>query len=163
MAGVCLSAILNAKNSTMTRTGMTPEQSVFGRSKRFTELSNTDDDQVLMNVLGNHGMAWKTSQIRTAAKVMLLRNDAMDKVRRAMLRQASTVIGEVMPGSRVYFWSPNPMRGRKRQDAKRWRGPATAGGKKNFVPYVALPTRFQTQHSANTDLAIALRTRLLSR
>ena len=103
----------------MTRNGMTPEQAVFGRSLRFTELSNTDDDQVLMSVLGNHGLAWKASQIRTAAKVMLLSNDALDKVRRAMLRQALTVIGDVTPGSRVYFWSPNPMRGRKRQDAER--------------------------------------------
>ena len=72
MDGVCLSAILNAKNSTMTRNGMTLEQSVFRRSLRFTELSNTDDDQVLMSVLDNHGLAWKASQIRTAAKVILL-------------------------------------------------------------------------------------------
>ena len=103
MAGVCLSTILNAKNSTMTRNGMTPEQAVFGRSLRFTELSNIYDDQVLMSVLGNHGLAWKASQIRTAAKVMLLSNDALDKVRRAMLRQAPIVIGDVTPDSRVYF------------------------------------------------------------
>ncbi len=40
---------------------------------------------------------------RMAANRMLPRNDVMDKVRRAMLRQAPTVIGEVMPGSRVHF------------------------------------------------------------
>ena len=61
-------------------------------------------------------MVWigKRARFEQAAKVMLLSNDAMDKVRRAMLRHAPTVIGDVMPGSRVYFWSPNPMRGRKR-------------------------------------------------
>ena len=125
MAAIALASICNAKNTTMTRNGMTPEQAVFGRSLRFTQLCNNDDDQVLMSVLGSHGMAWKASQIRTAAKIMLLSNDAMDKVRRAMLRQAPAVIGEVMPGSRVYFWSPHRMKSRGRQDAKKWRGPAT--------------------------------------
>ena len=32
MATVCLASIINAKKSTMTRNGMTPEQAVFGRS-----------------------------------------------------------------------------------------------------------------------------------
>ena len=76
MSLVALSAIINCINSAMTRNGPTPEQAVFGRSLKFTELSETDDDQV-MNVLGSHGMAWKASQIRTAAKIQLLSWNSM--------------------------------------------------------------------------------------
>ena len=54
-----------------------------------------------------------------------IERDAMDKARRSMLRAAPTVIDEVLPGSRVYFWSPAPLRGRRRQDPERWRGPAS--------------------------------------
>ena len=70
----------------MTRNGVTQEQAVFGRTLNFTELANRDDDEVLMSVLGSHGVARKASQIRTAAKMMLLERDATEKVRRAMLR-----------------------------------------------------------------------------
>eukprot|EP00959_Pyramimonas_sp_CCMP1952_P089044 1863138-Pyramimonas_sp.AAC.1 len=55
---------------------------------------------------------------------MLLERDAADKVRRALLRQAPTVVGDLCPGSRVYFWAPNPFKGRRRQDLERRRGPA---------------------------------------
>ena len=162
MATIALSAIINAKNSTMSRNGMTPEQAVFGRSLKFTELSNTDDDEVMMSVLGSHGLAWKASQIRTAAKVMLLRNDALDKVRRAMLRQAPTVIGEVLPGSRVYFWSANPMKGRRRQDAERWRGPATVIARESQGRYylswrgtVLLVAKEQMRYATTLETAAA--------
>ena len=107
-------------------------------------------------------LAWKASQIRTAAKVMLLRNDAMDKVRRAMLRQAPTVIGDVTPGSRIYCWSPNPMRGRKRQDAERWRGPATVVARESQGRYflawramILLVAKEQMRHATTMEAAAA--------
>ena len=109
----------------------TPEQAVFGRSLKFTEVTNRDDDEVMMGVLGRHGFAWKASQVRTAAKMALLERDVTVKVRRAMLRQAPTVIGDVCPGTRVYFWSAHPMKGRKCQDSERWRGPATVVAKES--------------------------------
>ena len=87
----------------MTRNGLTAEQAVFGRSLRFTELSTVDDgDDVLVSVLGASGPAWRASQIRTAAKLHLLQGDASDKVRRAMLRKAPVVMGELCPGSVSY-------------------------------------------------------------
>ncbi len=125
LAATALAAIIQAKNATMTRNGTTPEQAVFGRASRWTENANNDDDAILLSVLGSHGIAWKMTQTRTAAKLALIERDAMDKVRRSMLRAAPTVMEEVAPGTRIHFWCPDPLRGRRRQDPERWRGPAT--------------------------------------
>ena len=115
---LALAACCQAKKSVMTRNGLTAEQAVFGRSLRFTELSNVDDgDDVLVSVLGAHGPAWRASQIRTAAKLHLLQGDACGKIRRAMLRKAPVVQGELSPSSRIYFWFPAVNRGRRREDA----------------------------------------------
>eukprot|EP00959_Pyramimonas_sp_CCMP1952_P311783 6524833-Pyramimonas_sp.AAC.1 len=69
---------------------MTPEQAVFGRILNFTEVTYRDDDEVRMSVLGAKAIVWRSPQVRTAAKMMLLERDATDKVRRALLRQAPT-------------------------------------------------------------------------
>jgi len=120
----------------MTRNGLTAEQAVFGRSLRFTELSNVDDgDDVLVSVLGAHGPAWEASQIRTAAKLHLLRGDVCDKIRRAMLKKAPLVLGELSPGSRIYFWVPAINKGRLRQDAERLKGPATVVARQGLSRY----------------------------
>ena len=120
----------------MTRHGLTAEQAVFGRSLRFTEMGTVDDgDEVLVSVLGSYGPAWRAAQIRTAAKMYLVQGDASDKVRRAMLRKAPVVLGELCPGSRVYFWAPSINRGRLRQDPERWKGPATVIAKQSASRY----------------------------
>ena len=49
----------------------------------------------------------------------------MEKVKRAMMHQAPPVVATLMPGTQVYFWSKNPLKGRHRHDPGRWRGPAT--------------------------------------
>ena len=106
IAGICLQATSNAKNSTMThwsRISWTEEQS--GICRRYTK-------KLSMSVLGNDGKAWKASHIRAATKAKLLRNDALDIVRRVMFKQAPT----------VSWWSPNLTQGRKQE---RWRGPAS--------------------------------------
>ena len=55
-----LALCCQAKNSLMTRNGLTAEQAVFGRSLRFMELSTVDHgDDVLVCVLGAHGAAWR--------------------------------------------------------------------------------------------------------
>ena len=45
---IALASVVQAKSATMTRNGTTPEQAAFGRSLRFTEATNNDDDEVLM-------------------------------------------------------------------------------------------------------------------
>ena len=65
----------------------------------------------------------------------LLERDVTDKVRRALLRKAPTVTAELVPGTRVYFWSAHPTKGRQRQDAERWRGPATVIAKEAHTRY----------------------------
>ena len=120
-----------AKNATLTRHGLTPEQGVFGRSLRWTDLCNADDEECPLAALGADGEAWKSSQIRAAAKMHLLSRDMSDKVRRAMMRRAPRVLGELIPGTRVYFWSPHPLKGRQRRDPHRWRGPATVIAKQS--------------------------------
>ena len=137
---------------------MTPEQAVFGRSLNCTEVTNRDDDETFMGVLGRHGVAWKASQIRTAAKIALLERDVSEKVRRAMLRQAPLVVGELCAGSRVYFWSPNPFKGRRRNDPERWRGPATVISRESSGRYylswrgtVVLIAREQLRHASTVE------------
>ena len=56
-ADMVIACICQAKNSLMTRNGMTPEQAVFGRSLRFTEQAIRDDDEIMMQVLGAEGPA----------------------------------------------------------------------------------------------------------
>ena len=85
----------------MTRSGLTPEQAVFGRPLKWTESADKDDEQVMRAALGADGEAWKAAQTRSAAKIALIERDASDKVRRALMRQAPTVVGELCAGTRV--------------------------------------------------------------
>ena len=124
-AKLALALCVQAKNATMTRNGLSPGQAVFGRSLRWFESSNRDDGDVLLAALGSEGEAWLAAQIRAAARVALISKDASDKVHRAMLRRAPTVVDELVAGARVYFWNPNPLKGQYRVDPQRWHGPAT--------------------------------------
>ena len=81
----------------LTRNGTTPEQAVFGRSLRRTDLCNRDDDEIPLAALGANGEAWKAVQIRAAAKMHLTSRDASDKIRRAMMRRALKAIGGLAP------------------------------------------------------------------
>ena len=87
---------------------MSPEQAVFGRSLRWPQIGTTDEDEIPLAALGTDGEAWLASQICAAARMALLSRDASDKIRRATLRRAPGVVGELAPGMRTYFWSPHP-------------------------------------------------------
>ena len=102
-----LNLCTQAKNATLTRNGMSPEQAVFGRSLRWPLVGTTDEDEIPLAALGTDGEAWLASQIRAAARMALLSRDASDKIRRATLRRAPGVVGELAPGTRIYFWSPH--------------------------------------------------------
>ena len=84
-----------------------------------------DEDEIPLAALGTDGEAWLAAQIRATARMALLSRDASDKIRRATLRRAPGVVGDLAPGTRVYCWGPYPIKGRQRQDALRRRGPAT--------------------------------------
>ena len=87
-----LAICVQAKNATITRNGITAEQAVFGRKLRWAESCNTDDDHILMSVLGSDGPAWLDAQMRTSARIVMLQRDCSEKVRRAMLRRAPEVM-----------------------------------------------------------------------
>jgi hypothetical protein len=70
-------------------------------------------------------------KMRATARQALISVDAIRKVKAAILRLAVPENKEYLPGSRVYFFSPHPFKGRQRKDAKRWRGPATVIAKEN--------------------------------
>ena len=97
-----------------------------------------------------------------AAKIILLQRDVTEKIRRVMLRQAPTIIGDVCPGTRVYFWSADPMRGRNRQDHERWRGPATVIARESQGCYylnwrgpVVFVAKEQMRHAMSLEAAAA--------
>ena len=115
-----LSVCTQAKNATMTRNGMTPEQAVFGRALCWPcAVGTADEDEIPLAALGTDGEAWLAAQIRAATRMALLSRDASEKIRRATLRRAPGVVGDLAPGTRVYFWSPRPIKGCQRQDALR--------------------------------------------
>jgi len=134
-AKLALAVCVQAKNATLTRHGLTPEQAVFGRSLRWFESENRDDGDVLLAALGSDGEAWMAAQIRAAARIALISKDASDKVRQAMMRRAPSVVDELVAGTRVYFWNPSPLKGRYRADPKQWRGPATVIAKEGLGRY----------------------------
>ena len=135
-AKTALNVCVQAKNSTLTRNGLTPEQAVFGRALRWPGVAGTaDEDELPLASLGTEGEVWLAAQIRAAARMALLSRDASDKVRRAVLRRAPAAVGELVHGTRVFFWSPHPTKGRQRQDALRWRGPATVIARESIGRY----------------------------
>ena len=127
---VTSAACCQAKNSVMTRKGLSAEQAVFGRSLRFTEHWTVDhDDDVLVSVLGAHGPAWRATQIRSAVKLQLLRAVRAKRcVEQCFARHFWYKANSVLVAA-SYFWIPAVGRGRRREDAERWRGPATVVAK----------------------------------
>ena len=114
-------AVVSAKNPTIGRRGLTSEQADFGRTLNVNEVTGRGGDEVLMLLLSAKGVAWRSSQIRAVAEMMLLERDATVKVQGAPVRQAPGVECDPCPGSRL-FWAPKPFKGRRRQDAERRRG-----------------------------------------
>ncbi len=90
-----LLAVANANNTTMTRNGRRPEQTVFGGSLDWPSF-NQDDDEVALAALGAEGAAQKALLLRTAARLA-------DKLKRALLRQPpSGQLVKIVPRTRVY-------------------------------------------------------------
>ena len=75
------------------------------------------------------------AQMRTSARIAMLSRDCSEKVWRAMLRRAPEILDQLCPGTRVYFQSPHPPKGRFREDEHRWRGPATVVAKESEGRY----------------------------
>ena len=107
---MALAVCLQAKNGTMTRNGMTPEQAVFGRCLRWFPSQNDDEDHVMLAALGSDGVAWLQAQMRSTARIALISKDACNKVRQAMMRRAPAVVGDIPPGTSV-FLAPSPYEG----------------------------------------------------
>ena len=124
-----LDAAVLAKNTTITRSGFTPYQTVYGLLPRDPASVLADDDETNLTAhqaLGFQGETGRAASMRHSAKIALLKLDASDKLRRAITRgppQKGRDF-EFLPGTRIYFWEPAPGKGRNRADPGRWRGPA---------------------------------------
>ena len=117
-AQIALTACCAAKNSTITRNGVSPEQAVYGRPLRWADEMIKDDDDPGIAVLGRKdGEAWLSTQARVAARMAIIEADASDKLKRAAVRRALAATEDLRTGTRVYFYSPHPFRGRRRLDA----------------------------------------------
>ena len=119
-----VSICTQAKTATMTRRGVTPERAVFGRVLCWPCAASTvDEDEITLAALGTDGEAWLVAQICAAARMALLSRDASDKMLRATP------------------WSPQPVKGRQRQDALRWRGLATVIARESVGRYIGWRSR----------------------
>ena len=124
---LALSAACQAKNAVVSRGGHSAHYLVFGRQACYPEL--LDDDvwsrKSLGFALSTDGEVARSAEMRTAAKIALLRGDVIEKIKRALRRAPAGPRREYTPGEMVYFWSPaRPHDGRYLRNQGAWRGPA---------------------------------------
>ena len=123
---LALSSAYQAKNSTIKRNARTPEAAVFGKSLRWMSSLLNDDDDSCLAARTAEGEALRASMMRAPACRKLHKRDLMAKYRRALKRPPKATTEKVwLSGTRVYFWKPKILKGRRRRDPGAWRGPAT--------------------------------------
>jgi hypothetical protein len=133
----CLAAAIQAKNSTLTKGGYTPYQLAFGRAPLFPDLLEEDvhGNLALRESLSTEGEVLRTAEMRAAARAALLRQDTLDKLKRALKSWPRGEQKEYSPGEMVYFYSPKPKTARFRRDGGSWRGPAVILMKESHQRY----------------------------
>ena len=108
-----LTACVLAKNSVVRRHGYTPEQAVFGKALRWpSPIALNDNDELPRSALTPSAEQARANRTRETARLALRRLDTKDKLRRAVLRKPPPRLEAVLPGARVYFHAPRPLKGR---------------------------------------------------
>ena len=97
------------------RHGRAPEQAVCGRALRWpSPIALNDDDDVPWSALTPCAEQARANRMRETARYALARMDASDKLKRAILRKPRPQLEAALPGTRVYFHVPHPLKGRER-------------------------------------------------
>ena len=122
---LALAAATSAKNSTVTREGYTAHQRVFGTEVKWPSLNDENVGLSFAEAVNMDSEVSRAHQMRTTARIALIRQDVREKLRRAILRKPAASQGPFPSGAQVYFWVPG--RGRRYSQTKGsiWRGPAT--------------------------------------
>ena len=122
---LAVAAATSAKNSTVTREGYTPHQRVYGTEVKWPSLNDEDVGPSFAEAVNTDSEVARAHQMRTTARIALIRQDVREKLRRAILRKPATSQGPFPSGAQVYFWVPG--RGRRYSQTKGsiWRGPGT--------------------------------------
>ena len=137
-----LAAACQAKNSVISRGGHSAHFLLFGRQACFPEL--LDDDiwtrKSMGFALSTEGEVARACELRTAARISLLRSDVLEKIKRALRRAPAGERRQYTPGELVYFWSPaKPQDRRYKRGMGAWRGPAVVlvpdGAERYFVSW----------------------------
>ena len=123
---IALAGAIDAKNELVTRQGYTPNMLVFGKQVSFPELLGEQEyDPVTQAQSLNLDTEFaKRATTRHQARQILLRDDVQQKLKRALTRKPTNRDCIYRPADVIYFFVPNPMKPRHRQDHGRWRGPA---------------------------------------
>ena len=132
-----LSCAVQAKNEVITRKGYSANALVFGRQSNFPSL--LDDESHTMTTLGQalslDTEVARQSEMRAAAKRVLLHQEAQEKLKKALTRRPGGQIKDFLPGEKVFFWVPSPKKVRYRRDYGVWRGPAVVIAKESHEKY----------------------------
>ena len=121
-----LAAAVQAKNSTLTKDGFTPNQRVFGFECKWPSLNDEEVKLSFAEGLSVESEVARAHRMRTTARVALIRNDVREKMRRSVLRKpAVSQSGPFIPGAQIYFWVPSSQKGVRYRKGGMWRGPAT--------------------------------------
>ncbi|CAE7368424.1 RE2, partial [Symbiodinium sp. KB8] len=121
-----LACALQAKNAVISRSGHSAHLLAFGRQACFPDLLDEDiwSSASLGHALSIDSEVARMAEMRSAAKVALLRGDIREKIKRALRRAPAGERRGFAPGELVFFWSPRIGKGRYRRDIGCWRGPA---------------------------------------
>eukprot|EP00439_Symbiodinium_sp_Y106_P070485 s391_g12.t1 len=139
-----LACACQAKNSIVSRSGHSAHYLVFGRQACYPELLEDEiwSKKSMGFALSIEGEVARMAELRSAARVGLLKGDVVDKIKRALKRAPAGDRREYSPGELVYFWSPaKPTDRRYRRDLGAWRGPAVVlmpdGSERYFISWRA--------------------------
>ncbi|OLQ12139.1 Transposon Ty1-DR1 Gag-Pol polyprotein [Symbiodinium microadriaticum] len=121
-----LACAIQGKNSVVSRAGHSAQLLAFGRQACFPDLLEEDvwSSASLGHALSIDSEVARMAEMRSAAKVALLRGDIREKIKRALRRAPAGERRAFAPGELVFFWSPRIGKGRYRRDVGCWRGPA---------------------------------------
>ena len=119
---------------------------MYGRPVRWAhEMIEDNEDPGLAGLRQIYREAWPATQARRTAGMITIGVDVSGKLKKAAVRRDPTVMDDPGIGTRMYFYSPHPVKNRRRRDGLGWRGPATVRATKSLVSCDAWQTKLLDQ------------------
>ncbi|XP_077974967.1 uncharacterized protein LOC144430759 [Styela clava] len=133
---------VSAKNSLVNNNGFSPNQLVFGRNPTLPSVTHDDppalEGESISLTVANNIFAMQ------AARKAVIESESSEKIRRALRTQTRQTRDEFFTGEEVYY---------KREDQKRWKGPAKVIGQDGPVIFIRHGGQLIRAHSCRVQHA----------